>query len=225
MQQSGRVLASLCATENTPGLQRCIETLRRNGIEQYVYGLGEQWQGNGMKQVAALHVAQMFLGKYKFILALDAYDVFCLAPEDEIIWKFMSFQHPMVIAGEINCWPDKDRTKDYPAPRCQTPYKHLNGGAYMAQTEYLAWKLKEWGVSPDFRAPSDQRFLTDQYLKDHRSMKIDEECVLFQTMCRADLKKLVFSGRRLVNLETETVPCFLHGNGKAKMEPFWDVIK
>ena len=106
MKETGKILAVLCATQETEGLKRSIESLRRHGIEMYVYGMGQTWEGNGMKQVADLNAAEKFQGKFDYILSLDGYDTLCLADEDEVLSKFMAFQNPMVICAEMNCWPN-----------------------------------------------------------------------------------------------------------------------
>ena len=220
-----RILAVLCATQETEGLKRTQHTLNKFGIDYRVYGLGMEWQGNGMKQVAAWKISNEVLGQYKFILSLDAYDMLCVAPEDEIIWKFMSFQHPMVISAEINCWPDDELRSKYPPPRTQSPYRHICGGAYMAQTEYIAKMLSVWGVNEEFRASSDQRFLTKCLLENTGCMKIDEEAVLFQNLCKVPVENFHDIGSRMINKTTFQIPCFIHGNGQTDMSWYWDKIK
>lgn len=225
MSKIGKVIAVLCATQETEGLRRSRESLLKHGIEVFVYGLGQEWKGNGMKQVAALVAAQKFQGQFEYLLSLDGYDTICIADEDEIVDKFHSFNHPMVIAGEMNCWPDSKRASLYPPPRTNSPFRFLNGGAYLSRIAYAAAMLPEWGVSMDFQAASDQRFLTDNFLKYRGSMMIDEECSIFQCLCEISPDSFLRSGKRLINKTTFRMPCILHGNGHGNMDWYWEIAK
>ncbi len=221
-----RVMAVICATdEKNVGLERSRTTLEKHGIQVFLYGLGEPWQGNGMKQVAAQIAAEKFQGQCDFILSLDGYDTLCFADEDEIVEKFMAFRHPMVIAAEMNCWPDVQNACRYPRSRTSSPFRFLNGGAYMAQTDYLVAMLREWGITKDFQAGSDQGFLTDKFLTYPGSMMIDEECSLFQTLCGVKPEHFYRSGKRVIHKKTYQVPCVLHGNGHMDMDWYWGITQ
>jgi hypothetical protein len=218
-----KVVAVLCATKETEGLNRAVSSLLRNGILVEVYGMGKEWEGNGMKQVAALDIANKYQGKADFILSLDGYDTITIAPVQEIIEKFLSFRHPMVIGAEVNCWPDKDKASLYPT--ASTRFKHLNGGGYIARIDYLAVMLKEWGMTSEFKASSDQRWLTKVFLDNPGCMKIDYECAIFQNLCRIKKEEFIVCGNRLINRTTHQMPCILHGNGHGDMSWYEKVTK
>ena len=225
MKETGKILAVLCATQETEGLKRSIESLRRHGIEMYVYRMGQTWEGNGMKQVAAQYAAEKFQGKFDYILSLDGYDTLCLADEDEVLSKFMAFQNPMVICAEMNCWPNAKMACRYPPARSDSPFRFLNAGAYMAQTDYLVAMLKDWGITKEFKADSDQGFVTENFLSHPGCMVIDEACSLFQSLCDVKPEQFFQSGKRFINKKTFQVPCVLHGNGHTNMDYYWDIIK
>lgn len=220
-----KIVAVLCSTQENEGLRRSKASLSKNGIDVVVFGMGEAWQGNGMKQVAALSVARQSLGKYDLVLSMDAWDTLCFASHDEIVSKFWSFGHPMVVSAERNCWPDAKMASRYPSIATNSQYRFVNGGGYIAQTEYLVTMLEEWGVSKDFRQESDQRFLTQVFLKNPRCMRLDTECVIFQTLWELTSADFIQGGRRIINKENFSMPCIAHGNGHANMDWCWEMIK
>ena len=56
-------------------------------------------------------------------------------------------------------------------------------------------------------------------------MKIDTECVIFQSLCDIKPEDFVMSGRRVISRTTYRMPCVLHGNGHTNMDFYWNLIK
>ena len=219
-----RIIASLCATGQCEGLDRATSSLERHGIPYNVYGMGMPWVGNGMKQVAALATARRAVSEhYEFVLSLDGYDTLCLADEWEIVGKFLALSHPMVICGEMNCWPDPRLACRYPPAVSSSPFRFINAGAYIAYTGYLLAMMDRWGITESFEAGSDQGFLTERLLSDPGCIHIDSECNIFQALCGLKPDFFVCSGGRVVNPITHRIPCILHGNGHVDMSQYWGI--
>jgi hypothetical protein len=44
--------------------------------------------------------------QYDLVLFMDSFDTFVFASPEEIVEKFLAFQAPMVVSGEVNMWPE-----------------------------------------------------------------------------------------------------------------------
>lgn len=82
-------------------------------------------------------------GLYDIVLFSDSFDSFVLGAEDEIIEKFKNFGHPMVVSGEVNCWPQPELSDLLPPVERGGRYRFPNSGGYIAEIPYLIWVLTE----------------------------------------------------------------------------------
>lgn len=207
------LLAVLYASYHNQKVANVTGILAKQGIEYKLYGEG-QWRGFGEKLLAA-HEAATTMTSYTHILFLDAHDTICLGRAGEILERFVSFQHPWVCCSEVGCWPDAYRAEKYPP--CDTPWRYLNSGAYLAERKYLADCLGRWGGSGLSPHLDDQRFLTDYYLGEPGSILLDTGCRLFQSLM-GGFHLFTLSSGKLHNQSTDTDPLVLHWNGGGNIE-------
>jgi len=151
---------------------------------------------------------------------MDGFDTICLADVKEILEKFIAFNHPWVASAELNCWPRSDYAYRY-KHTSDSSYRFLNSGTYIANIEYFLSMLNEWGVTGDFRASSDQLFLTERLLENQSAIALDTQCVLFQTLGGGSAQDFIFTEHRVINRATSRMPCIIHGNGHTEMVPYY----
>jgi hypothetical protein len=72
----------------------------------------------------------------------------------------------------------------------------------------------------------DQAAWSDLYIRGEADIILDGRSEIFQSLARVDHRigtanrEIAFEGRRVVNRETGSRPCLLHGNGGVPMEPW-----
>lgn len=213
-----KLLAVLYASERNEKVEIVIRTLEAHWITYKLYGQG-RWRGFGEKLLMSYEVAKKETD-YTHILHIDAFDVIVLGRPDQLLERFLEFDHPWVSCAEVNCWPDAARAGDYPA--CDSPWRYLNSGAYLAERQYLADCLERWGGARINPAADDQRFLTDRYLQEPGVILLDTGCRLFQSLLGG--WHLFDSGPGwLHNRLTGTHPLVLHHNGGADIRQLKDI--
>lgn len=167
------------------------------------------WRGFGEKLVTGQRAVRE-LTQYTHLMLLDAYDVIVMASAEEMLSRFMEFGHPFVCQAELNCWPDREKTDRYPP--CETTWRFLNSGLYIAEREYLgALWAKHGPIDP---AVYDQRWVTDVFLNDPGSILLDTKCSLFQSLLGVQHLLEMVDGK-LRNKETGTFPMVAHHHGGA----------
>jgi hypothetical protein len=192
-----------------------------------------QWTGFTAKLWWA-HRCAAELTRYTHLMLIDARDVVLLAGPDEVLSCFLEFDHPWVCAAEPNIWPTgMYEPEDYPL--CDTPYRYLNSGAYIAEREHLLACFERWpaaGVSPDVRVlvakGEDGPWLTEQYLMEPGSILLDHNCELFQCACgsRIGPSPIIQAGPGVVyNRVTKSFALVIHANGGDDITaPDWRVL-
>jgi hypothetical protein len=175
------------------------------GVPCHVYS--GQWRGFGEKLVMGQKAARE-LTQYTHLMLIDAFDVIVMATVDEIMSRYLEFGHPFVCQAENNCWPDKEKASRY--PECNTPWRYLNSGLYIAEREYLGQLWEKHG--PIDPCVYDQGWVTDVFLNDPGCIKLDTNCVLFQSLL-ASIKNLELINGKLHNTLTDTYPLIAHHHG------------
>lgn len=214
-----KLLAVLHANIDIEKLRCVTRILEAHWITYKVYGRG-RWRGFGEKLLTCYKAAREETG-FTHILFIDAFDVIVLGRPDQLLERFREFGHPWVTCSEVNCWPDSARADTF--PECDTHWRFLNSGAYMAEREYLVDCLGRWGGESISPGVDDQRFLTDRYLEEPEAILLDTGCRLFQSLLGG--WHLFDSGPGwLHNRFTDSDPLVLHHNGGAdirKLEHIW----
>jgi hypothetical protein len=162
----------------------------------------------------------------KYIIFADCWDLVFTAPADEIMMRFRSFNAPIVISSEMNCFPT-DLKEEFDKLQPPTPYKYLNSGFIVGETEAILACLEAMDLPnlPDDHYdpvkqcnvhPNDQYEWMKIFVKQPVSIKLDYYQVLSQTLHGEDISNFDFSQPRIRNITTNTYPCSLHFNGTAK---------
>lgn len=169
------------------------------------------------------HVYNWCKANWGWFIYTDAWDTFALAEWDD---KFLP--EKMLISAEKNCYPHKEKASRYPG--CETEWKYVNGGGFITTCEYF-WKLYEESHKQD---DNDQDWLTEVFLAG--KSQLDTGCNVFQTIAFESDKD--FSRRieptkhngqwpdnvRLYNNFTKSMPLFIHGNAKTKMDKIYRLL-
>lgn len=158
---------------------------------------------------------------------IDAYDVLCMANEDEILQKFLSFHCNIVFSSELNCHPEIFRSKydqyyQENPPLEMTKHIFLNAGGYIGYCRDIRYMLN-WKPFTEIQKMcpngSDQYYFADFYL--HHVMNpvesfktvLDSWQHIFQSIYRVSISDLEFVHGRVYNKVLKTFPCFIHFNG------------
>ena len=151
----------------------------------------------------------------KEFIFLDGYDTFVLGTPEQIMPHFTNVN--TLISGEVNCWPDADRytliDEVYEA-NAKYKFRFPNSGSYYMRAAFFKNLMGQTSVHDDM---DDQRIMTDWVLSNN--MNIDVRRNVFQTLCGI-LPTDLDNG--ITDLGAQ--PLIIHGNGKAKMETFYNLI-
>ncbi|WIA35557.1 hypothetical protein OEZ86_003982 [Tetradesmus obliquus] len=134
----------------------------------------------------------------------------------------------VLFAAERACWPDITRWSCYPQLQ-HTPYRYLNAGGLVGHVGYLRALLQPlMGLVSSWT--DDQQFYSTEYLalREQHGFHIDSGCKVFQTLNQVDLMagELLFDAGRggWFNVETNSYPVLMHGNGNTKDAFFGEVM-
>jgi hypothetical protein len=134
----------------------------------------------------------------------------------------------VLFAAEQKCWPDRRRRSCFSQLQ-HTPYRYLNAGGLVGHVGYLRALLHPL-IGQVSKWTDDQRFYTTAYLglREQRGFYLDSNCEIFQTMAKVKIpgKHLSFDVGRgsWYNMQTQTYPVLLHGNGDTKSVFFKHVV-
>jgi hypothetical protein len=155
-----------------------------------------------------------------------------------MFYKYQSFGHAIVAAGERNCWPLPSHV--HLSPEVGTSVRYLNSGsifstadAWLAAWDAMQEKEQRLKGQPFERSSNgfhifncDQAAWSDLYVNREADIVLDSRCTLFQALFRTDCqiaaanRDFVFEGRRIVNRESGARPCLIHANGSIPLEPW-----
>ena len=112
----------------------------------------------------------------------DSFDSYMYCSPEELVRKFKSLNHPMVVSGEVNLWPYPDFADKMPSSSKNGHYKFPNSGGYMAEIPYLLELFDKMGIEWKSDCVDDQGELIKAIALDQNAFRIDHEAVLFQTL-------------------------------------------
>jgi hypothetical protein len=134
----------------------------------------------------------------------------------------------VLFAAERACWPDWHKRTCFPQLQ-HTPYRYLNAGGLVGHVGYLRALLRPF-IGKVTKWTDDQRFYTTAYLglKEQLGFHIDSSCEIFQTLAKVKIpgRDLIFDAGRgsWHNVQTQTYPVLLHGNGNTKHMFFKEIV-
>lgn len=176
----------------------------------------------------------------KHIIFCDCFDlVFAIKPE-QLFLKYFQFASPLVISAEKNCFPGDTREEFDKLDNYGSPYKYLNSGMIVGETEAMLAVLESMdakNIPNDYWSeehkcminPNDQLYYQQEFLKQPVKIVLDTPQRLCNTLHDVKIDELDFNGDAIFNKETKTFPASFHLNGGAKTgglrEPILDFLK
>ena len=153
------------------------------------------------------HIVEKLLGKYKYILLLDATDTNFLREPYDIIDNFKSFDKSIVFCGEKFMWPPTDYAHLYEDKPKITEARYLNAGGWFGYIDEVLRYLNIMINNPLIQ--DDQGSWTIQYLLNN-DIVIDQERKIFFSSFNAKDKVNIIDGKVEFN---GINPCIVHDNG------------
>lgn len=171
----------------------------------------------------------------KYIIFCDCFDLVFAVDPSELFLKFKKFAAPFVISAEKNCFPDTYKKQYDEKIDTDTPYKYLNSGMIVAETEAMLTVLESmdaknipndyWDAEKNCQVnPNDQEYYQLEFLKQSVLMVLDTYQILCNTLHDVSVDELDFINERIFNKTTKTYPCSFHANGGAKTSGVLPVI-
>lgn len=171
----------------------------------------------------------------KNIIFIDAFDVVFAGTVEGIMDKFQSFNAPIVIGAERNCFPNNFQ-REYDRLQHTSSFKYLNSGVIVGETEAILTVLEAMdapNLPRDYYNPqdgrnfhfNDQAYYMDMFLRQPVPMKLDYNCEIAQNMQDVTMDDISLFGGGAVggeqlnlirNKETNTFPSIIHWNGGSK---------
>lgn len=194
--------------------------------EILILGRGEiQYTGLSDKPRILHHAITNGLIKEKYIIFVDAWDVVFASSLHEVMDKYYSFNSPIVIGAERNCFPQNFK-KEYDRLISTSSFKYLNSGVIIGETEAILTVLEAMdapNLPVDYHDGrtgrnfhfNDQAMYMDIFLRQPVKIKLDYNCLIAQNMQDVNESDLKFN-HRIRNLETNTCPSIIHWNGSSK---------
>lgn len=179
---------------------------------------GTEYHAFGSKMVNAYNYAKKTDCTHLFIV--DAYDVIVLDTMEAALNRLPA--DAIVLNAEKNAWPYDQWALLY--PECFGPWKYLNGGVAFVEVQRF---IKMFEENPILHSDNDQVILAKTFLTcgSAYDMCLDNECIVFQTLCGLEDDDLIInSNGSVVNRIMKTRPIFLHGNGRHPMGKFYELI-
>ena len=182
----------ITTTSSLPNCKRLIRSLVATGHEYHI--IQHEWTGFLDK----LHHTYKYLKanpNVKHFIYTDAWDTVALLPPRKPI-------DGLILSSECACYPHPEKAELY--PETDSPFKYVNGGGFAGESIRF---IELYESHPPTDEVNDQVWLTDRYLANTNTIKLDTKRELFQT--------IAFSP------DTDFVQgaTFWHGNGHTPLEP------
>uniref|UniRef100_A0A6I8NJN9 Procollagen-lysine,2-oxoglutarate 5-dioxygenase 1 n=1 Tax=Ornithorhynchus anatinus TaxID=9258 RepID=A0A6I8NJN9_ORNAN len=223
------LLVLTVATRETEGFRRFKRSAQFFNYKVQVLGLGEDWSSEDEPTAAGggqkIRLLKSALEKHAdkedlVILFTDSYDVVFASGPKELLKKFKQAKSRVVFSAEELIYPDRRLEAKYPTVR--DGKRFLGSGAFIGYAPNLSKLVADWkGLDND----SDQLFYTQVFLDPEKreaiNISLDHRCRIFQNLNGAlDEVVLKFENAqvRARNLEYDTLPVLIHGNGPTKLQ-------
>uniref|UniRef100_A0A8C6L5H1 Procollagen-lysine,2-oxoglutarate 5-dioxygenase 1 n=1 Tax=Nothobranchius furzeri TaxID=105023 RepID=A0A8C6L5H1_NOTFU len=221
-----KLLVVTVATKETGGFSRFLRSAKY--FNYTVLGRGETWTGGdymsapgGGQKVRLLKAAlEKMTSEDQIVLFVDSFDVVFASSPKELLRKFQQAKHKVVFSSESLIWPDRHLEDKHPHVR--EGNRFLGSGGFIGYLPNVKQMISNWTGGDD---DSDQLFFTKIYIDPAKrkalNITLDSKCRLFQNLHGAlDEVVLKFeNGRvRARNVQYDTLPVIIHGNGPTKLQ-------
>lgn len=155
------------------------------------------------------YIEKHILGRYEYILFLDATDTNFIKSPIGIVEKFTNLNCSIVMGAERGLWPHTNYTHLYEKKRTINDSKYLNSGTYFGYTDKIVYHLRDIIEKEYQTGIDDQGRWTIQYLLND-DIIIDQECdFFFSTLDTKQSVKVEDGVVSLVNIDASII----HDNG------------
>ena len=155
------------------------------------------------------YIESNIVGKYDYILFLDATDTNFIKSPEGIIEKFQSLNCSLIMGAEKGLWPPTNYTHLYENKRAINDSKYLNSGTYFGYTDKIVNHLKDIIEKEYQTGIDDQGRWTIQYLLNDDIIIDQEREFFFSTLDTKDSVKIEGKEVSLLNLGAYII----HDNG------------
>lgn len=219
---------ALCTLTTHGSGERCLDrflaSCARHGADPVRLGLGLPFTGMMLKP-KLLHAYLADHPGVDRVAWVDAYDSVLQAPMGEFWDCWGSFGRDLVFSTEKAVWPLDSLAGSLPDGGPGAPYRGVCAGGW-AGTRAAALRLLGESTLlrlPDDFSPTDQ-LPTQLYLISNPGLAaVDHRMALFGSLCRAE-GDFAYGPGRVWNRRTRTLPCVIHGNGKADLGPACEAL-
>lgn len=186
-----------------------------------------QWGGLSTKPKVLYQVIREKVITTKYIIFTDCWDLVFARTPDEVMERYKIFNSPIVISCERNCFP-ADLKEDFDkADNHHSPYKYLNSGFIVGETEAIFACLEAMDL-PNLKDdhydaergcsyhPNDQFEWQKIWAKQPVEIALDYDQTLSQTLHDEKIGNFEFTEQGIKNKETGSYPCAFHFNGGSK---------
>lgn len=161
----------------------------------------------------------------KKLLFVDSWDLVFGAKPEEVMECYETFNSPIMISAEKNCFPDTYR-KEFDELSFPMPYRYVNSGVIIGDTDAIMTCLEAMdlpNVKDDYRMENGQNFHSndqtmwqEQFLKQPVKIALDYNQMVCQTLHDENIDNFIFTKERIMNKTTSTYPRIWHFNGGSK---------
>jgi hypothetical protein len=184
------------------------------------------WKGLATKPKWLYKAIKDGLIKTRYMQFVDSWDLIYGASPDEVMQIYFSFDKPIVISAESNCFPDTYK-KEYDELSFPKPYCYLNSGVIIGETSAILSCLEtmdlenvkddHWDKERNCAYHSnDQTMWQEIFLKQPVPISLDYSQAISQTLHNAKIDDFDFDELRIRNKITTTHPRIWHFNGGSK---------
>lgn len=216
-QHENELAVITVATKSADYFQALLQSCQRYNIQPVVLGMGSPWTGFCMKfNQVYHHITQA--NPLPFTLFVDGLDSVFQSGVTEIMESYKKFKTPLVVSGDVYCWPDASIWRKY--PEAPTRLRYVNSGGYMGPTDVLIKILESMGCPFANENQEDGTKLTNYFLSHLDEVGIDYHAEIFQPLCGAeDLVELRAGGGAYIKRGSGKRPHILHLNGHVSKNP------
>jgi len=155
------------------------------------------------------YIESNIIGKYEYILFLDATDTNFIKSPENVIEKFKSLNCDVVMGAEKGLWPPTNFTHLYENKRKINDSKYLNSGTYFGYTDRIVYHLRDIIEKEYQNGIDDQGKWTIQYLLNDSIVIDQERDFFFSTLDTKDSIKIEGTNVSLIGLDA----FIIHDNG------------
>lgn len=155
------------------------------------------------------YIESNIIGRYDYILFLDATDTNFISNPLDIVKKFNEMSCSIIMGAEKGLWPPTNYTHLYNKKPITSDYKYLNSGTYFGYTDKIIYHLKQIVINNYQSGIDDQGKWTIQYLLSD-DIKIDQkQNIFFSTYNSKENITIINNEINLINSSA----CIIHDNG------------